>query len=86
MYEAITSGITRLRYHSPITATGMFNVKSRCIKFIKLLSRAAMIKSPQSGQGKLSLVIQRGVFDEKFGPVYLKAGRGGGRFRSKNMS
>lgn len=82
MYEAITSGITRLRYHSPITATGMFDVKSRCIKFIKLLSRAFIIKSPQSGQGKLSLVIQRRVFDEK----YLKAGRGGGRFRSKNMS
>lgn len=56
----------------------MFNVKSRCIKFIKLLSRAAMIKSPQSGQGKLSLVIQRGVFDEKFWACLLESREGGG--------
>lgn len=80
MYEAITSGITRLRYHSPITATGMFNVKSRCIKFIKLLSRAFIIKSPQSGQGKLSLAILKirgkGYLMRSFGPAYVKAGRG----------
>lgn len=56
----------------------MFNVKSRCIKFIKLLSRAAMIKSPQSGQGKLSLVIQRGVFDEKFLACLLESWEGRG--------
>lgn len=60
----------------------MFNVKSRCINFIKLLSRAAMIKSPQSGQGKLSLAILKirgkGYLMRSFGPAYVKAGRGGG--------
>lgn len=35
-----------------------------------------MIKSPQSGQGKLSLVIQRGVFDEKFWACLLESREG----------
>lgn len=58
----------------------MFNVKLRCIKFIKLFFRVVMIKSFQFGQGKLSLVIQRGVFDEKFWVCLFESweGEGGG--------
>lgn len=37
-----------------------------------------MIKSPQSGQGKLSLAIQRGVFDEKFWAFLLESWEGRG--------
>lgn len=41
-----------------------------------------MMKSPQSGQGKLCLVILKirgdGDLVRSFGPVHLKAGKGGG--------
>lgn len=58
----------------------MFNVKLRCIKFIKLFFRVVMIKSFQFGQGKLSLVILKirgkGYLMRSFGFVYVKVGRG----------